>query len=210
MKKKVFQIAAISVFFLGFSLFFRASFVDASSRAATASVTIINPFGTEAFIKAVPEKRVPNIDGHVLNRSSFLTVKIFEVGADRTNLANVVTSTVVETGDDGDYGDNWFLAAFPQGNYDVTAKTNAHLTRLLPNFEIGFIADLDFTEDGANPLKSGDINLVDGDDKVNALDMSILVNHWGENHDRADLNQDNLVNSIDASNLLANFNALGD
>lgn len=210
MKKKVFKIIAASLFFLGFSFFFRASFVDAAGRVAQSSVSIINPLGSEAFIKAVPEKRVPNIDGRVLNRSSFLTVKIFPVGADRTNPANIVTSTVVETDDRGEYADVWLLRDFPQGNYDVTAKTNAHLTRLLPNFEIGFAADLDFTENGANPLKSGDINLVDGDDKVNALDMSILVNHWGENHDRADLNKDNLVNSIDASNLLANFNDLGD
>ncbi len=210
MQKNIFKIIVGAYVLFGISVFCGVIFVNASENQVPSRVVIINPLGADIGIKAVPEKRIPNIDARVLNRSSFVTVKLFSAGADRTDPDNVVTSTIVQTNDAGTYEGVWTLVGIPQGQYDATAKTNAHLTRLLPDVDVVNFAELDFTSDGTNPLKSGDINLEMGDDKVNALDISILVNNWGQNHDRADLNKDDVVNSLDASNLITNFNQLGD
>ncbi|MFH1789974.1 MAG: dockerin type I domain-containing protein [bacterium] len=181
--------------------------------AATISTTvsIINPLGPTALIIAIPEKRIaiPS-DGRPLNKGTRLKVKIFAHGADRSNPANILWSSgEVTSTDEGKYYGT-VLEGFSYGYYDVTAKGYSHLTRLLNNVYIGPNINMDFTESGSNPIKCGDINLTDGDNEVNALDISVLVNAWGEDDERADLNRDNEVNAIDISNLLANFNQNGD
>ena len=62
------------------------------------------------------------------------------------------------------------------------------------NFYVG-------TRDAVNP-GNGDLN---GDGKVNLVDFSILLFHWGSDHAVADLNQDGAVNLTDFSILLFNW-----
>ncbi|MFH1946699.1 MAG: dockerin type I domain-containing protein [Candidatus Magasanikbacteria bacterium] len=198
----------ISLFFV--FLFVSIPIVLASSeQSLTASVTIINPLGPYVDIRAVPEKRIPNISLlRVLNRATSLKVKVYPAGVDRIE-ANVLHNFTSTTDDIGRIP-YYLFEGLSQGTYDFTAKGYSHLTRLLAGVELQYFAILDFTDDGNDPLLSGDINMTEGDDEINALDISVLVNAWNTSDSRSDLNRDDEVNSIDISNLLANFNATGD
>lgn len=177
--------------------------------SAVVSVFIYDPSGVTLDILAVPEKRVPNVsESQVLNRSTQLALKIYDVGADRTNTSTILFSTTTLTDDSG--ASSFLVPDFVPGNYDATFKGYSHLTKLVTNTEFGYVATVDATSSSTDPLLSGDINLTNGDDKINALDISILVDSWGTDNERADLNADTEVNSIDISNLLNNFNAVGD
>ena len=62
-----------------------------------------------------------------------------------------------------------------------------------------------FAEGSAIILKPGDIN---GDDAINALDLSILLSHWnasGASRSLGDLSGDGIVNALDLSILLTNW-----
>ena len=68
----------------------------------------------------------------------------------------------------------------------------------------GYSQSLNFyvgARDVANP-KNGDLN---GDGKINLVDFSILLFHFGTSHDIADLNSDGRVNLTDFSILLFNW-----
>lgn len=182
---------------------------DSSAKVLRASVNVVNPLGPTARIIAVPEKRATNISAQrVLNRGSSLRFKIFSVGASRAVSSPVFNQAMFS--DDEGKNTELVLAGLPYGYYDIVVKGYSHLTRVLENVYIGSHVNLDFTENGQNPLASGDINLTDGDDKINALDISVLMNYWHSGDSRADLNQDLLVDNIDLQNLLADFNQVGD
>ncbi len=196
----------LSLVFVYFSV---ESALASTSQNITASVTIINPLGAYAVIKAVPEKRIPSISLlRVLNRSTSFKLKVYPAGADRIE-DNVVYNFASSTSDNG-WVNYHLFEGLESGTYDFTFKGYSHLTRLLSGVELVGYAPLDFTDDGNDPLLSGDINMTDGDDEINALDISVLVNAWNTSDVRSDLNRDDEVNSIDISNLLANFNAVGD
>lgn len=60
----------------------------------------------------------------------------------------------------------------------------------------------------ASPPLPGDLN---GDGTVNALDMSILLSHWGQQGGgiKGDINSDGTVNTLDLSILLSHFGSSG-
>ena len=181
---------------------------DNNSQSLGTSASVYDPRGPNLQIIAVPEKRIPNIDfDSIENKSSLLTLKVYSVGAERI-AANVVFSTSSSSNDAG----KWFkiLESVSSGNYDITVKGYSHLARLASNINLDKFIQVDFTNNGQNPLYSGDINMDSGDNKINALDISILVNNFSTGNVRSDLNQDGVVNSIDISNLLTNFNVTGD
>ncbi|MBU2542199.1 hypothetical protein KJ785_01400 [Patescibacteria group bacterium] len=200
---------------LGMSIFLFSSFflftdvLASNTGDIVASVSIINPLGPYAEIKAVPEKRIPNILTRVYNRQSWVRIKAYTAGSDRSNPANLLYNSASTTNDLGWFSYYVFDGLSP-GTYDFTVKGYSHLTRLVSNVSTGYAFALDFSDNGTNPLLSGDINLTEGDDEINAMDISVLVNAWNTSDSRADLNRDEEVNSIDISNLLANFNAVGD
>lgn len=181
----------------------------ASDQMAPTSVSVINPLGPDIVLRAVPEKRIPNIVGHPVNRATLLNVKVYPVGADRSNPANIVFETTTTTDDVG-VSHLINLTGIPEGNYDFLVKGYSHLSKLKSNVAVAAFTDIDTTDAGTAPLKAGDVNLATGDDEVNALDIAILVDRWNINNSRADLNQDTTVNSLDASILLDNFGVLGD
>lgn len=175
------------------------------------SVEILNPLGPSIGITAIPEKRITNVSAEQINNKSTTGIfKIFPVNSDRTNPENIILSFSVTTNDDGKLLYH-ILEELPSNTYDISLKGYSHLTRVLRGVTIsGGHTNLDFTSNGTNQLLSGDINLTNGDDEINALDVSVLVGAWNTNNTRFDLNQDEEVNSIDISNLLANFNLTGD
>jgi hypothetical protein len=96
------------------------------------------------------------------------------------------------------------------GTYDVTAKGYSHLRRKKSNVSMSDLFTLDFTDGGANKLLSGDVNSTNGDNKVNGIDLTLIVNNLTGSDERTDLNQDTRVNGIDLTNAVANLNLTGD
>lgn len=183
-------------------------YADNNSQVLGTSASVYDPRGPNLQIIAVPEKRIPNVDfDSVENKASLLTLKIYPFGLERID-ANLVYSTTTNSNDAA----KWFevLQTVSSGNYDITVKGYSHLARLASNINLDKFIQVDFTNNGQTPLYSGDINMDSGDNKVNALDISILVNNFSTSNVRSDLNQDGVVNSIDISNLLTNFNLVGD
>ena len=191
-------------------LFLFQNIVNANSQSGYTRLQIIDPNSIQGNLTAIPEKRIPNVnETQVQNLSTLMRLKFYHAGADRTNEANVVTTTMVTTSDSGT--EYYYIDAFTTSSFDVVGKGYSHLSRALTGVTpVNGVANLDFTNSGADPLLSGDINQSLGDDEINALDISVLVNAWGQDDSRADLNQDHEVNSIDISNLLSNFNETGD
>jgi hypothetical protein len=54
----------------------------------------------------------------------------------------------------------------------------------------------------SSSTKTGDLN---GDNKVDTLDLSILLTDWGQTSGVADINKDGVVNILDLSILLTNW-----
>lgn len=147
----------------------------------------------------IPEKRSPLVD----NNDSHVTVEVRATGS-----TVPLFSALVDTDVDGEY--HGLLTGLAPGLYDVTAKAYSHLRRKLSNIALGDSVTVDFTAAGTDPVLCGDVNLLLGDNKVNSLDMTILVGQWFVNDERSDLNQDGIVNSIDMTNMVTNFNLEGD
>jgi len=114
------------------------------------------------------------------------------------------------------------------GNYDAVFKSKAHLSRLLDNVYLQLGENyLNFTNTtnlptiGSRTLVAGDISGAAnspgtmGDDVINSVDLSILLQKFGTadpsgNTVRANLNQDGTVDSTDLNILLGNLDEEGD
>jgi len=149
---------------------------------------------------AIPEKRSPLVG----NNDSHVTVEVRAPGS-----TIPLFSALVDTDLDGEYH-GLLLTGISPGTYDITAKAYSHLRRKLSSVALGSGTTVDFSAVGTNPVLCGDVNLALGDNKVNSLDMTILVGQWFVNDERTDLNQDGVVNSIDMTNMVTNFNLEGD
>ena len=120
------------------------------------------------------------------------------------------------------------LSMINEGTYDVAIKTESHLSKVLDNTYL-HIGDnsLNFTNEenlpqiGSVVLIAGDINGTGGtleslgDDVINAIDLSILLNRFGSsdftgNSVLANLNQDGVVDETDLNILLGNLDKEGD
>lgn len=150
---------------------------------------------------AVPEKRSPltgNDDSHV-------TIEVRTPGT-----TTILFTQLIDTDIDGEHA-GLDLGGLSPGTYDLTAKAYSHLRRKKENVVLGMgLNSIDFTDLGTNKLLSGDVNLANGDNKVNSLDVTLLVDDWFTTDERTDLNQDGQVNSIDMTNMVTNFNQVGD
>ena len=154
----------------------------------------------------------------------FLTV------SDTSTHAIVYAQTVTATTYiDGTYTSSTiFFPPVAAGTYDVGIKTNQHLTRKLRNVAlIDGVNTLNFTQPdnsapkGSQVLLAGDINMAGtstatyGDDKVNGLDLSVMLNDFNSidptaHAYRSNLTRDTKVNALDLTIILKNFNQVGD
>ena len=175
-----------------------------STKIAYASVTITGGGCVDcggdvrlSFI-ALPEKRVPKVG----NDDSHVIIEVRSPGS-----AQVLFSQTVDTSIDGQYS-NVILSGISPGVYDLIAKGYSHLRRKKSNITLSSGENiLDFTDAGLNKLLCGDVN---EDNKVNAIDVTIIVKSLFVSEERTDLNQDSLVNAIDITNMVVNFNKVGD
>ncbi len=137
-------------------------------------------------------------------------------------------SSLLSTGDDGTASLSLAVSGIGQGIYDASFKSKAHLTKILNNaFLIFGNNSLNFTNTenvpsiGSVRLISGDIDGFGntpeslGDDVINSIDLSVLLNQFGNsdpsgNSIRANLNQDGTVDQTDLNILLGNLDLEGD
>jgi hypothetical protein len=109
------------------------------------------------------------------------------------------------------------------GTYDITIKTPSHLTQMLDNVYlqagenlINFTNPANLPAIGSQVMTAGDINgfgvspTTLGDDVINSVDLSIMLQDLGTsdpsgNNIRSNLNQDNIVDQSDLNILLNNL-----
>lgn len=93
------------------------------------------------------------------------------------------------------YTFSWNTAAASFGGHTLTVKVYDKTTPANTATSAGIAVNVD------NAI-SGDIN---GDGKVDVLDLSTLLSHYGATSSASDLNHDGLVNVLDLSILLSHF-----
>lgn len=177
---------------------------------------------------AVPETRV-GAAGTNDDATFYLTIRT-AVDTDSTVLWT--QPALLQTNNDGTYSVPIQIQGIAPGTYDVGIKTQQHLTKKIDNITLVRGNNiLDFTQAVSSPnygtvkgstrLLSGDVNGIGtnpsnlGDDEVNSVDISVLLNDLNKtdatgNGYRANLNQDTQINSVDISMLLSNLNLRGD
>ncbi len=160
-------------------------------------ITVVGSFPINLI--AIPEKRIPASG----NNSTLLTIEVRAVSS-----TTPLVSTVVNTGSGGTY--SGLTLQLSPGTYDITAKGYSHLRRLKSSVALSNNVTVDFTDAGTNKLLSGDVNSTDGDNKVNGIDLSLIVAGLLGNSVRLDLNRDGLANGIDLTNAVTNLNITGD
>lgn len=172
-----------------------------ASNSVTVSLTVQSGSGgIPLHIVAIPEKRIPNTG----NNSTLLTVEVREPGS-----ASPLFSQVITTGSGGTYS-GLLVTGLDPGTYDLAVKGYSHLRVKKSNVAFSSGTTVDFTDGGTNPLPSGDVNSTDGDNKVNGIDLTLIVGGLTGTEVRYDLNRDGVVNGIDLTNAVSNLNDIGD
>ena len=171
---------------------------------------------------AVPEGRV-GASGTNWDTVFFLAVH------NPCSSAALETSDVTTTAVDCTHLNPILFSSISQGTYDVTIKTNQHLSRRLSNVLLGeglntlnfTMAINDTSTIGPIQLLAGDINgagnsnTTMGDNVVNSVDLSDLLNDLDANDPtahayRANFNQDSVVNAVDLSLMINNLDKTGE
>ncbi|MBU2566255.1 hypothetical protein KKG46_01705 [Patescibacteria group bacterium] len=145
-----------------------------------------------------------------------------------THAVLYTTPTLASTTVQGTYLTPLDLGSVAPGFYDIGIKTHQHLTKILRSVPLssGNVV-LNFSQaDNSSPF--GDIRLLAGDisgstttpatlgdDVVNSVDLSIIINDLDKDDlshrgIRSNLNQDPVVNSVDLSLMLKNLDLEGD
>lgn len=148
------------------------------------------------------------------------TQLILEIRDTATNTVQYKHPTLITTDTNGHWSGS-INTGLLAGTYHVYVKGYSHLRRLLESHSLtaGNNA-LDFTSIASpnNVLFAGDTNnttgapLYEGDDTVNGVDMSVILNVIFETSsiDKEDLNQDGIVNGVDFSIALNHMFETGD
>lgn len=175
------------------------TFAGASSSSTTSvSFVVTGSGGFLVNLIAIPEKRIPTTG----NNGTLLTVEVRTPGS-----TTPLFSQTVLTSSGGTYS-SLGIAVDP-GTYDITAKGYSHLRTKKSSHYITARSTIDFTAAGLSPLLSGDVNLSDGDNKVNGFDLTLLMTGLAVFDVRYDLNRDTRVNGIDLTNAVSNLNVTG-
>ena len=191
---------------LGAAVFALCVFAGCSARLigqASTSVTVgvtVSGQAIPVHLVAIPEKRVPSTG----NNGTLLTVEVRETGT-----TSPIFSETVLTSSGGTYS-GLLLTGLNAGTYDVTAKGYSHLRLKKANVAVSSGVTIDFTNAGADPLLCGDVNSTAGDNKVNGIDLTLIVGGLNGPDTRLDLNRDGRVNGIDLTNAVTNLNDVGD
>jgi hypothetical protein len=152
--------------------------------------------------KVYPEKRVP-VTG---NWSTIVNLTV--VSCD--DPSRIFTYNNIPTDDSGEgtlvipAGD-----ALIDSSYRFFIKGYSHLRREFNCYTLDHVDQyIDFTLEGKE-LLAGEISII-YDNHINSLDMSYLITHFGTSDNKADLNHDGIVDSLDFDILINNLFLTGD
>jgi len=160
---------------------------------------------------AVPEKRIP-LSG---NDSTRVLIYIYNPGDN----VPIQTYSYYDTDNNGSYVGLVLIGISP-GTYDIAVKGYAHLRKRLSNVVLNEgNNNIDFTFVGTDKLLCGDVytngSYPDGDNTVNSVDVTYLVSKWANNDsgvsdERADVDENGQVNSLDMTKVVNNYAVIGD
>jgi len=170
------------------------------------------PTGTVMLnFTVIPEKRIPATG----NDGTRVLIYVYSVGG----TTPIQTYSYYDTDNNGHYT-GLPLTGITPGTYDIAVKGYAHLRKRLNGITlIGGNNDVDFTFAGADKLLCGDVyvngSYPDGDNMVNAVDVTYLVSKWaindtGVSDERADVDENGQVNSLDMTKTVNNYAVVGD
>lgn len=125
------------------------------------------------------------------------TINITASASDNVGVTKVefnINGDLVSTDTTSPYSYSWNTTSFPNATYQISAKAFDAANNSTTSSII--------TVTVSNENASADIN---GDTKINVLDLSILLSKWGTANTSGDLNRDSTVDIIDLSILLSNW-----
>ncbi len=159
----------------------------------------------------IPEKRIPPTG----NNSTRVIIDVYAVGG----TIPLHSYSYYDTDSNGHYT-GLVLTGTSPGIYDIAIKGYAHLRKRLNNVTLTSSGNnIDFTAGGTDKLLCGDVytnvTYPDGDNKVNAVDVTYLVSKWavndtGVSDERADVDENGQVNSLDMTKTVNNYGVVGD
>jgi len=159
----------------------------------------------------IPEKRIPSTG----NDSTRVLIYVYNPGG----TVPIQTYSYYDTDNNGNYT-GLALTGVSPGAYDIAVKGYAHLRKRLNNVILtGGTNNIDFTFAGTDKLLCGDVyvngSYPDGDNTVNSVDVTYLVSKWavndaGVSDERADVDENGQVNSLDMTKTVNNYAVVGD
>lgn len=176
----------------------RAALSDSESVGISITITTASNFPVNVI--AAPEKRVPTTN----NDDTRLEVEVRNVGSSTALFRQTIRTS------SGGYYSGLTLSGISPGTYDITAKGYSHLRRNMPSVALSEGTTIDFSTGGTVKLLSGDVNSSSGDNLVNGIDLTQIVNDLTSNTERYDLNRDTVINGIDLTNAITNLTQTGD
>ena len=159
----------------------------------------------------IPEKRIPLVG----NNGTKVIIDVYDVGG----AVPLHSYSYYDTNNNGEYS-GLTLVGISAGTYDIAIKGYAHLRKKMSNVVLNVgVNTVDFTSAGTDKLLCGDVYTngayVDGDNKVNSIDVTYLVSKWavndaGVSDERADVDENGQVNSLDMAKTVNNYAKVGD
>ena len=159
----------------------------------------------------IPEKRIPTTG----NDGTRVLIYVYNSGG---NIPIQVYS-YYDTNNSGQYT-GLALTGISPGTYDLAIKGYAHLRKRLNNTTlVSGVNNIDFTFAGTEKLLCGDVyvngSYPDGDNTVNSVDVTYLTSRWaindaGVSDERADVDENGQVNSLDMTKVVNNYAVIGD
>ncbi len=171
------------------------------------------PEGGEVTINftVIPEKRIPPTG----NDSTRVLIYVYSVGS----TIPIHVYSYYDTDNNGHYN-GLVLTGISPGTYDLAVKGYAHLRKRLNNVVLNSgVNDIDFSAGGTEKLLCGDVyvnaSYPDGDNMVNSVDVTYLTSRWaimdsGVSDERADVDENGQVNSLDMTKVVNNYALVGD
>ncbi len=159
----------------------------------------------------IPEKRIPLVG----NNGTRVIIDVYAVGGNTP----LHSYSYYDTDNNGHYTGLQLTGTGP-GTYDIAVKGYAHLRKRLNNVVLsGGANNIDFTFAGSEKLLCGDVytngSYPDGDNMVNSVDVTYLTSKWavndvGVSDERADVDENGQVNSLDMTKTVNNYAVMGD
>lgn len=159
----------------------------------------------------IPEKRVPATG----NNGTRIKIEVYSQGGNTP----IQTYSYYNTNGNGGHS-GLQLTGLNPGTYDIAIKGYAHLKKRINGINlIGGSNTLDFSNGGSEELLCGDVytnaTYADGDNTVNSVDVTYLVSKWadednGVSDERADVDENGQVNSLDMTKTVNNYAVMGE